>query len=306
MQRQAGFLIQHPKSNTNSGRQRRRMSSLPDHDSDATAASRMRVSQALFLTAWVSAFIFGVYIVVFYGGALLTDTLDDWNQVLPRLYASASKPATFAIGAHFFAGAVVLLLGPLQFLPGLRAGAPSVHRMIGRVYALSALGAGIGGIAYLCLKGAIGGIAMDAGFGLYGILVVLATLSTVRYARARRFDIHREWATRLFALGIGSWLYRMDYGIWLKMVGGIGHTHAFGGPFDYIMDFFFVPNLIVAEAIIRARRKGTLFLTPGRTRDAALIVTTTVLVTATVIFTRSYWGPHIVARLTTLHSLHPF
>jgi Predicted membrane protein (DUF2306) len=278
------------------------MNLLPDPNPIASA-SRMWPSRALFLTAWVSAFIFGVYIVVFYGGALFTGTMDDWNQVLPHLYAEASKPATFVIGAHFFAGAVVLLLGPLQFLRGLRTRAPSVHRAIGRVYALSALCAGVGGLAYLFLKGAIGGMAMDVGFGLYGILVVLATLNTVRHGRARRFDIHSAWATRLFALGIGSWLYRMDYGIWLKLVGGIGHTHSFDGPFDYIMDFFFVPNLIIAEAIIRARRKGTPALPRGRTLHATLIVATGLLVVATVIFTRSYWGPHIVARFATLHGM---
>jgi hypothetical protein len=276
------------------------MNSLPERD-PATLATRMPVTRALFLTAWISAFIFGVYIVVFYGGALFAGSMQDWNQVLPRLYEAASRPATFAIGAHFFAGAVVLLLGPLQFLPGLRAGAPAVHRAIGRVYAVAALGAGIGGLAYLLLKGAVGGLAMNAGFGLYGALIVLSTVNTVRHARARRFDLHRAWATRLFALGIGSWLYRMDYGIWLKLVGGIGHAKTFDGPFDFFMDFFFyVPNLIVAEMLIRVRQSGGRMPGAGMLR-VALIVATCMLVISTALFTRSYWGPHIVARFAGLH-----
>ena len=276
------------------------MNSLPGR-SPAIAATRMPASRALFLTAWISAFIFGVYIVVFYGGAVFTGSMQDWNQVLPRLYEAASRPATLAIGAHFFAGAVVLLLGPLQFLPGLRAGAPTVHRAVGRVYAFAALGAGLGGLSYLVLKGAVGGLAMDAGFGLYGVLVVLSTINAVRHARARRFELHRAWATRLFALGIGSWLYRMDYGIWLKLVGGIGHSHTFDGPFDHVMDFFFyVPNLFVAEAVIRAQRNAAHVL-GARTLRTALIVATCLLVISTALFTRSYWGPHIVARLAGVH-----
>jgi hypothetical protein len=236
------------------------------------AVTLMSLSRVLLFTAWISAFIFGAYIVVFYGGAVFTGGLQDWNQVLPQLYEEASRPATFAIGAHFFAGAVVLLLGPLQLMPGLRARTPALHRTTGRIYVFAALGAGLGGLAYLVLKGAIGGFAMDAGFGGYGALVVLAALTTVRHARARRFELHRAWAIRLFALGIGSWLYRVDYGIWLKLVGGIGHTHTFDGPFDRVMNFaFYVPNLVIAELIIRAHRRRRNIRPSNRIFRAVLI-----------------------------------
>src|SRR5258706_14204316 len=42
---------------------------LPPERSAAVAVTRMSPSRVLFLTAWISAFIFGIYIVVFYGGA---------------------------------------------------------------------------------------------------------------------------------------------------------------------------------------------------------------------------------------------
>ena len=73
---------------------------------------------------------------------------------------------------------------------------------------------GLGGLAFILLQGTIGGPAMNAGFCLYGALTVIAALQTVRHARQRRFEIHRGWAIRLFALVIGSWLYRMDYGFY--------------------------------------------------------------------------------------------
>ena len=263
----------------------------------APAVMSMSPPYVLLFTTWISAFIFGVYIIVFYGGALFTGGMQDWNQVLPQLYEEASRPATFAIGAHFFAGAVVLLLGQLQLMPGLRARTPALHRTTGRIYVFAALGAGLGGLAYLVLKGAVGGFAMDAGFGGYGALVVLAAVNTVRHARAHRFALHRAWAIRLFALGIGSWLYRIDYGIWLKLVGGIGHTHSFDGPFDHVMNFaFYVPNLIIAEWIIRAPRSRTHVRAPNRIFRAMLIVAICMVLVSTVLFTHSYWGPHIVAR----------
>ena len=71
---------------------------------------------------------------------------------------------------------------------------------------------------------------MDIGFGLYGALMVLAAIQTFRYARARSLSRHRTWALRLFALAIGSWLYRMDYGFWLLLGGGRATPMIFTGP----------------------------------------------------------------------------
>jgi hypothetical protein len=78
----------------------------------------------------------------------------------------------------------------------------------------------------------------------------------------------------------------MDYGIWLKLVGGIGHSHTFDGPFAHVMDFFFyVPNLLVAEMVIRAQRNAAHVL-GARTLRAVLIVATCLLVISALRATR--------------------
>lgn len=259
--------------------------------------------RALLAVTWLSTGIFSLYIALFYGGAILAGTLErDWNEVLPRLYETASTPAAWMIGMHFFAGSAVLLLGPLQFITALRTRHPALHRWTGRVYVLSALAAGVGGLAYLLLKGAVGGPVMQLGFGLYGALTVLAALQAYRHARARRFELHRAWAIRLFALGIGSWLYRLDYGIWLKLVGGIGHARqSFDGPFDLVMDFFFyVPNLLAAELFIRRRPGRALPTLRRHAGTAGIVVLVAFIGLATYLFAHSYWLPHIGRRLAPL------
>lgn len=258
--------------------------------------------RSLLAIVWISTGIFSIYIATFYGGAILAGTLEkDWNEVLPRLYEPGSIAAATMIGMHFIAGSSVLLLGPLQFIPALRMRHPRLHRWTGRVYLVSALLAGIGGLAYLALKGAVGGIVMEIGFGLYGALTVLAALQAWRHAAARRLDLHRAWAIRLFALGIGSWLYRMYYGIWLKGLGGAGHTGAFDGPFDMTMSFFFyVPNLLVAEYFIR-RHAQPVFSAPRRVLgQAGIVALVLVLLAATWLFASAYWLPHIGRRLAPL------
>jgi hypothetical protein len=249
----------------------------------------------LVAASWLSAAIFGAYILVFYGGAVPRGALGQWNGTLPRLYEAHTPLATIAIGAHFVTGGILLLLGPVQLVAALRDRLPAVHRWLGRAYVLSAGLAGVGGLGFILAKGTVGGPIMDVGFGLYGVLTVLAAEETFRHARGGRRDIHRAWGIRLFALAIGSWLYRMEYGFWFMLTDRLGHTSGFSGWFDHLMAFFFyLPNLAVAELFIHARRTvpGTALRLAA---TAALAAATGFIVLATCFFTANYWGPAILA-----------
>jgi hypothetical protein len=251
---------------------------------------------ALVCTVWMSATLFGFYIVAFYVGALADGQVVKWNQNLPGLYEAHSPAATSALGLHFLAGGVILILGCIQLIGRVRSRWPALHRWLGRIYVSAALLAGLGGLTFILVVGTIGGRIMDVGFGLYGALMVLAAVQTYRYARARSLKLHRAWALRLFALAIGSWLYRMDYGFWLLLGGGRGHTHDFHGPFDHVMAFFFyLPNLLIVEAFIHARSAVSPKI---RLAAAGLFAGATgFLLLGTYYFTKLYWGPAILYRL---------
>ena len=115
-------------------------------------------------------------------------------------------------------------------------------------YYVGAVAAGLGGLLYIVGRDTIDGAVMGAGFGLYGAFMAIAAIQTVRFAMAGALSQHRAWAIRLFALTIGSWLYRIDYGFWGLLAGRLGRTKTFDGQFDMVMVFwFFVPNLRIAE-----------------------------------------------------------
>ena len=262
-------------------------------------ASAVRWSAiALAGVVWVSSAIFGAYILAYYGGAIPAGTMEQWNATLPKLYEAHTPAASAGIGLHFFAGAVLLLLGPVQLISEIRRHAPAVHRWVGRVYAFAAFAAGVGGLAFIALKGTVGGMMMNVAFAAYGALMVLAAVQTVRHGMARRIDVHRAWAIRLFALAIGSWLYRMGYGLFFAIMGAEdpGHTAAFDGWFDYVMDWaFFVPPLIVAELFIRARRgDASAIMRVGAT--ASMVAGAGLIAFATFFFTMLGWGPAILMR----------
>jgi uncharacterized membrane protein len=255
-------------------------------------------SVVLVVTVWVSVGLFGAYILAHYAGAVADRDLPAWNAVLPRLYEPSTPAATVAIGLHFLAGGVILVFGCIQLIGALRDRYPALHRALGRVYVTAALLAGIGGLGYILIKGTVGGPVMDVGFAGYGVLMIICAGQAYRHARARRIEGHRAWALRLFALAVGSWLYRMDYGFWLLLSGGLGHTEDFRGPFDRVMAFgFYLPNLLVVEAFLRARR-GTASAATRRLAAGVLVGAAGFLVLGTYFFAVELWLPAIASRLT--------
>ncbi len=248
----------------------------------------------LVTTVWISAGLFGLYILAFYAAPLYQGDIGHWNKMLPGLYNKDSTAATTGIGLHFAMGGIILILGNIQLIDKVRNRWPVFHRWTGRVYVTASVLAALGGLIFIFVTGTIGGSVMNAGFGLYGILMFIAGVQTWRHAAAGRMEQHRAWAMRLYALAIGSWLYRMDYGFWLMLAKGIGHQHNFLGPFDRIMAFFFyIPNLFVAEIFIRSRKAmSNSFL--NILSSLMIVFMTTFLVLGTYYFTKLYWGPAIV------------
>lgn len=251
-------------------------------------------SKLLVITVWTSALLFGLYILAFYFVSLIQGNTAQWNDMLPGLHDTNSQGATVGIGLHFAAGGIILILGCIQLIEAVRIKFTTLHRWIGRVYVIASLMTAIGGLMFIFFKGTIGGLWMDVAFIGYGTLTFFAAIHTIRFARLGEFESHRAWAIRLFALAIGSWLYRMEYGFWFLFMDRLGHTSDFTGSFDYFMDFFFyLPNLLVAELFINRKQ-----LIQNRIVEILIIgilfLAITFLILATYFFTKEYWGPAIL------------
>jgi len=258
------------------------------------SASTRWMGLLLVSTVWVSAGLFALYILAFYVSALSAGKLERWNNILKGLYDQGYATATTGMGLHLMAGAVILLLGSIQLIASIRTRYPAFHRWVGKIYLVSSLFAALGGLVFIIVKGTIGGLVMNIGFALYGVLMLVAVVQTYRHAVAGTMEEHRAWALRLYALAIGSWLYRMDYGFWFQLTNRLGHLHNFEGPFDRVMPFFFyIPNLLVAQIFIRSRN---IKISPLLNLFCALLLllVTAFLVLGTYYFTKLYWGPAIL------------
>jgi hypothetical protein len=179
---------------------------------------------------------------------------DATERATSRLFHDGSGLANTAIYAHMLLGGLITALAPLQLIPAIRRRWPRAHHLIGYTVAGLALATALGGLVYLALHGAIGGAPMVAGFGLYGALMGLAAVQTLRFARARD-PRHMAWAARLIVLVLGSYLYRVHYGLNYALFGGIGTNPDFTGPFDLAQNVaFYLPYLLLLEIWLRRRQ----------------------------------------------------
>ncbi|TRO97135.1 DUF2306 domain-containing protein [Glycocaulis profundi] len=161
---------------------------------------------------------------------------------LPVL-ANANAMPWLALHAGF--GAVALLIGPVQFLPGFRRRFTSVHRAMGVTYAVSATVSAVAGI--ILALGITSGPVAAAGFGLLGVVWLGATAMAVRAVIAGRFAEHRRWMVRSFALTLSAVALRIQ----LFMAGMTGLS--FEASYPVIAFACWIPNLIVAEIWLRRR-----------------------------------------------------
>ncbi|MES5813840.1 DUF2306 domain-containing protein [Pseudoxanthomonas sp. Soil82] len=196
---------------------------------------------------------FGLYIVLRASGAT-PQNFEQWGPLVAGqpMRSASDRVANLGIGLHFAMGAILVLAWPILFSTRIRTGHRLVHRWTGRVYVSAGFLAGAGGMAFIATHGAYAPAASVA-FAIWGAVLMLSAVMAYLHARARRYDLHRAWAIRLFAMVLGSWVFDLEIRAWNDLTGGlgVGKGHTFG-PFDYaILYLFFVPNLLVAEFFIR-------------------------------------------------------
>jgi len=180
-----------------------------------------------------------------------------WGQVPGSRLMSPNQIANFGIFLHMMSGAVITVLAPLQLIPVVRRKLPSAHRWGGRILVSLAIVTALGGLTYIVLHGTVGGPRMSLAFGVYGMLVLICAGQTIRYARLSRWQLHQDWALRLFFLAIASWIYRVHYAIWVPLTDRAAMTRDFSGAFDqFNLWAFFLPYLVVLELVLMRCGRG--------------------------------------------------
>ena len=213
-----------------------------------------------FVVATIGQWLFGIYILLFYGSSTITGDFEKWNRVLPHGYVEGDWKANTVVAIHILLAAILVIGGSLQLIPQVRQHVPRFHRWLGRTYVTTAIVVSVAGLIMIWTRRGEDYSIRHISISIQAIYIILFALLTIRYARARQFTQHREWALRLFMVVNGVWFFRVGLMFWLLVNGGpVGFDpKTFTGPFLTALSIltYAIPlSLIVLEMYFYARKK---------------------------------------------------
>ena len=128
------------------------------------------------------------------------------------------------------------------------------------VYLLAAVIASLGGLFMIWTRNTAGDLSQHIAISVNALLILGFAGMALRHALARRFDLHRRWALRLFLAVSGGWFFRISLMLWLVANHGpLGFDpKTFTGPFLTILSFaqYLVP-LGVLQLYFRAQESAS-------------------------------------------------
>lgn len=199
-------------------------------------------------SAWVPVLLILLSLIPIVSGALRLTQLSGGPELMPAATRFTEFP--WPVVTHIVAGTFYSIFGVFQFLPGLRRGRRSWHRLVGRallpagvLVALS--GMWMGAFSALPPGDGVALMALRLGFGGYMLAaLVLGARAIVR----RRFAAHGAWMMRAYAIGVAAGTQAI-FLIPVSML--LGPSHEAGRAIA--MGLAWLANLAVAELAIRRR-----------------------------------------------------
>lgn len=189
---------------------------------------------------------------------------------LAPAYGFQAWPVQLAFYLHIGFGGLALVLGPWQFARWLRERFPMVHRTIGRCYVISVGLATLGALVMSPFNSV--GIPGFFGFAPLAVLWALTTGQAYRAARNGDFRSHQAWMIRSFSLTYAAVTLRLWLGalilVQIPFMAPGTFTHVFAQAYAGLPYLGWIPNLVVAEFIVRRRGLPTLRFTDSRPTPA--------------------------------------
>jgi hypothetical protein len=144
---------------------------------------------------------------------------------------------------HIITAPIALAIAPFQLSKRFRAHSIRRHRLMGKVYCIAVLLAGITGV--IIGFTARGGLIAQSGFVLLGVIWLLATFRALQVVLRGQIALHQEWMIRSIALTFAGVTLRVL--LPAQLLAGISIDVAY----PVVAWLCWVPNLVVAEYVIR-------------------------------------------------------
>lgn len=157
---------------------------------------------------------------------------------------------------HIIPGMLFMVLGPLQFVRGLRTKYPQIHRYSGYVFLTASAIVGLSGLR-MAMGKTIGGLDEKAAIILFGSFFLFALGKALSHVLRREFSLHREWMLRGYAVGLAVATIRPIMGTFFALTVMHGQTPDPSKFFGTAFWIGFTLQSIVAETWISYTRTVT-------------------------------------------------
>lgn len=157
-------------------------------------------------------------------------------------------PWLIAFYIHVFTSMFVLAAGYTQFSPRILSRYPTIHRAMGKCYIGIVLFVS-GPASFIMALLANGGIIARMAFTSLSILWIYSTAGAWQAVRIKQYDVHRDWMYRSYALTLSAITLRG----WKWLLIALFHLRPLD-TYKIVAWLGFVPNLLVAEWIIKGMR----------------------------------------------------
>jgi hypothetical protein len=243
-------------------------------DANAAARSALQTSAiAWFVPALIGQWFFAYHIAATYIGPAFDGNFAAWDERLFVGFVAGDLVGNVALGAHLFIAFVITIGGTLQLIPQIRTYAPVFHRWNGRLYIVIAFVTSLAALYMIWTRETFGGILInDISVSIDAMLIMVFAAIALRYAMARKFDVHPRWALRTFMVISGVWFTRVIYAFLGIVTQGQtpGVTADMTGPTNIVIGFasYLLP-LGVLELYFLAKRSSSVF---AKFATAALVL----------------------------------
>ena len=199
------------------------------------------------------------------------------NELMSRPEITADNARFVAspipVTVHIVSVTVYTLLGALQFVPSLRRGRSSWHRIAGLFLVPAGALVALSGLwmNFFYPRPAGDGESLVVVRLIFGLAMLASIVLAVLAIRRRDFTGHGAWMTRGYAIALGAGTQVFTMLPWVVVFGPIGAADEL--PRTVLMTAGWVINLAVAEYVIRQRpghrsNRTPTGLGPSRTVDA--------------------------------------
>jgi hypothetical protein len=228
----------------------------------SSASGILRASGVIwFIPAVIGQWLFAYHVAEQYFVTALAGNIGAWNERLFVGLVEGDLVGNIALVVHLIIAFVVTISGTLQLMLQIRRHAPAFHRWNGRLYILMAFVTSIAALYMVWTRDTFGPDSLELSVSLNAVLIMVFAAMTLRFAMARRFDVHHRWALRTFMVMSGVWFLRVMYAcIGVVTQGAMlpGITDDMSGPTNHVVGYasFLLPLAVLEFYLWAGRSKA--------------------------------------------------